>query len=88
MESTEMAAFFSTFTFLAPLIATQDFPAFCATFVFAGSSPVSRGKGVYNKGSPSLQLFFAGSSKIISKTGVVSTGAVENKLSYSSIVLR
>lgn len=43
---------------LTPLVATQNYPCDC-NFVFLGSSPISRGKGVYNKGSPSLQLFFA-----------------------------
>jgi hypothetical protein len=44
------------------------------------------GKGVYNKGSSSPQLFFASISKIISKTGLMETFAVKNKLCYSRIV--
>jgi hypothetical protein len=35
----------------------RDLPAIPQR-LFMGSSPVSRGKGVYNKGSPSLQLLF------------------------------
>jgi hypothetical protein len=43
---------------LTPLAATQSLPCAC-NLVFWGVSPISRGKGVYNKGSPSLQLFSA-----------------------------
>lgn len=54
MESAEMADFFSAFTFLLPWL-HAELSYILRNFVFAGSSPVSRGKGVYNKGSLSLQ---------------------------------
>jgi hypothetical protein len=51
-----------------------------------GVPPFQGGKGVYNKGSSSPQQFFARISKIISKTGLMETFAVEIKLCYSSVV--
>src|SRR6266436_7907222 len=47
----------------------RDYPAVPAMFVLLGSSPVSRGKGVYNKGSPSLQQFFSGILQIYFQNG-------------------
>jgi hypothetical protein len=51
---------------LTPLAATQNFPCVRAD-IHGGVPLLSRGKGVYNKGSLSLQLFFAKFCRFISK---------------------
>jgi hypothetical protein len=54
-----VSSFFSTFMFLTPSVGNTEVSLRLANVIHGGVPVFSRGKGVYNKGSPSLQLFSA-----------------------------